>query len=395
MEVGADWDCEKCVVVFDKDSKRRRAEVKRTPASVAAFVESCGEAIVVGIEPGDRGWERLWSNAGAEVRVFDAQKAKSYAKSLNSSGASDDRRSAEALLGMLRSCEHQGQENQLLSGELRALSQMLELMDKLSQDVVRDSNRLFSHLRQVHPALALIAGRSKVSQWFLRTLDAAPTPRAWNELSEDERRACLKGSAQEKREQLTQALGENWNLVRDDEEEAMRVLIRMLASRLAASLKAHHHIQRTLAKLQKSSSQTEPPSMRGLGPFVGSAVVLGLHSKGGRDRLAVALCNAPVTNRSGTHGDRSPLVKTRRAASSTMRKAGHLLGFQMVRNHDVARAQYAFYRSRGKSGVDAYHRVGRSFSRIITALHRDGSEFDEKRYVAALKSKGVEWAMEL
>jgi len=175
----------------------------------------------------------------------------------------------------------------------------------------------------------------------------------------------------------------------------MRTLIRMLASRLAASLKAHRRIERTLRELQESARGDEGPIMNGIGPFIGSAVIIGLYNANGRDELGTSLCTVPVTVRSGTQGDRYPLVKVRRAASPTMRKAGHLLGFQMVRCFDVARAQYAFYRSRGITATGAYRRVARSFSRVLTALHRDHAEFDENLYIAALKRRGVEWAMAL
>ena len=75
-----------------------------------------------------------------------------------------------------------------------------------------------------------------------------------------------------------------------------------------------------------------------------------------------------------------------------MRKVGYLIAVQLVGRHAWAKAQFAHYRAKGINSAGAYRRIGRSFSRVLTALVRDNAAFDEARYVAALKQNGVPWA---
>ena len=105
--VGADWDWKKCVVTSSSEDASRYDRVLRDPSSVRTFVEQFGEReVMVGIEVGDSMWARLWEDAGARVFVFDAKQAKHYQKTLCSSGASDDKRSAQALCSMVQSQRH-------------------------------------------------------------------------------------------------------------------------------------------------------------------------------------------------------------------------------------------------------------------------------------------------
>lgn len=399
IEIGADWDTEKCVVAFERDGRVHRAEVKQHPDALARFVSEMGEGqLVVGIESGDGLWVRLWENAGAQVRVFDAKMVRRFSESLSSSGARDDKRSAEALLGMLKSTAHQDHASGELRGRDRAIHQLLRLFDVSSNDVVQQTNRLRSQLSQVHPALARAVNRSWHAAWFLTALQQAPTPSAWLELPETQREACMSGSNKERRAQMAQAFGEDWKAIDPDEEQSVRLHIELLVASVKSALSRKKRAKAALEAAARECDISDAiKNLEGFGPFLTAATAVGL-SRGqdaGRDGLGMALGSSPVTVRSGVMGDRRPNVKMRRAAPPLMRKASHILGFQLVGNYRFAKAQYAFYRARGISANGAYRRLARSFSRVLVALNRDGVPFDEDLYIERLKRKGVQWALEL
>lgn len=220
--VGADWDSEKCVVSYEREGKVRRSAVKLDPEAVAAFVGADESELVIGMESGDKIWCRLWENAGATVFVFNASKVKQFAASLTSSGASDDGRSADALLAMVQSDAHLRHANRRLPEGMETLSRLLRLSDQTARAVVSATNRLRSHLRQCHPSLSLAIGRSLQSAWFLRAVELAPTAVAWRELSDEEQTLAMRGSHRSKREALIKAFGNNWDVVRATEEWAVR-----------------------------------------------------------------------------------------------------------------------------------------------------------------------------
>ena len=177
--IGADWDSEKCVVAFEKDGKQKKARVMRHPKSVAEFMGNLKSAdVVVGIEGGDPLWARLWELAGARVFVFDPKKAKNFSSSLRSSGASDDRRSAQDLQHMVQSTAHRAESTQETPQETRGLERLLRTQETTRHELLRSINRVRSLLKQVHPCFALHKLSLK-TRWVLSVLMAAPTPRAW------------------------------------------------------------------------------------------------------------------------------------------------------------------------------------------------------------------------
>ncbi len=76
-------------------------------------------------------------------------------------------------------------------------------------------------------------------------------------------------------------------------------------------------------------------------------------------------------------------------------KAAFALGAQAVRRLVWARAMYHDGRSRGQKHGTAIRRVARSLLRILCAMLRNGTSYDEAHYVRVLQAKGVEWAMSL
>lgn len=396
--VGADWDKEKCAVEAACEGEVIRSWVTRTPMGVRRWVSrfDSGTRLVVGIEAGDPLWVRLWERAGAEVYVFDPQKAKRYAQSLSSSGASDDKRSAATLLAQVQSAAHRAKANRSLPPELRGLDRALDTQETIRGEVNRQTNRLNSVLRQVHPALRDVLGSlDRLS--VVRLLLAAPTAKAWLELGPADQVKALKGFRQDRRRQLLASLGEDWTGMEGEEEEAARFSVRQIAMLLDVLL-----VQRTGAERSlKGAARRNPTAsmvlgVNGVGPVISSGAAIALAGpENQRDRMAIKTGSAPVTIKSGTRGDAQPNVHMRRSSDTKLRTIAYLMAVQLVLRQGWAKAQYAYYKAKGISGPGAYRRIGRSFSRVLAASVRDQVPFDEARYVERLKAKGVPWALGL
>lgn len=399
--IGADWDKEKCVVaVMGGNGKVKRSSVQRTPEGVRGFVDGFeGAELHVGIESGDALWATLWRNAGATVYVFDGKKARRFAESLTASGARDDQRSAEDLLAMVQSPKHRDAANDVPSDALQALDMRLDCYDAATTDHTRYSNRLTSLLRQHHAAFARIL-ESVDSNWVVRVLEVAPTPAAWNRLSKDEQQKALAGTRFHKREAYAKALGTDYARASEEQDktagEQIIAVLTMFNAARAVRDSARRNLETGLNDHECAGPLRE---IEGIGQVVGAGLAIALthatDTDAGRDGASKLLGAAPVTIKSGTMGDKAPLIVMRRSASSTMRKVGHYLGTQLVRRHPWAKAAFAYHAARGKSAFSSYRRIARSFLRVLRAILRDGTTFDHERYVTALKAKGVEWAMPL
>jgi hypothetical protein len=79
----------------------------------------------------------------------------------------------------------------------------------------------------------------------------------------------------------------------------------------------------------------------------------------------------------------------RKSAPIRARQATYLLGRLAVKHHPWAASQYEAARRRGKNGATAYRHVTRSLLRILHAMVRDGTAYDEAKYEASLRARGV------
>ena len=409
--VGADWDKEKCVVAWRHEGKVRHDTVKRDPESVEAFVARVREAhgveqseIEVGIEAGDPFWVVLWKRSCGEAWVFDGKKVRRFLESLCVSGAHDDRRSSDALLGMVEGPTHRNRANVMLAPEMEALHTAHTAKLEATRDVIAATNRLWALLQQSYPGLKADHATCH-SQWFLGALELAPTARAWAELSNEQRAAALKGTSRRRREDYAKRFAADLGALDEEHESSMRMRIRNAVDMLRTTLRCEARAQTELEeRLDKTSGLDHIRSIEGVGPVIASGLALAFTIGDGRsndapgqqrDAAAIVIGAAPVTSRSGTMGDAAPRARMRRTASNLLKLIPNFLGLQLISRHDWAAAAFTYYRSRGKSPNTAYRCITRSFLRVVQALERDGTTFDSDRYVAALKKKGVPWALAL
>lgn len=412
VQIGADWDKDKCVVAWRHRGKLLHDKVMRTPESVNTFVDKVTRlvggddevAIEVAIEAGDRYWVALWFAADADVLVFDGKKTRRFTESLYSSDASDDRRSAETLLAMLGSPAHRAAANVQWPVEIRHLMLTLNARKRAAQDSNVASNRLWALLREYRPSLEA-TGKHLRAQWLLNALYAAPTAAAWNALTDVERKALLAGSQADRRPGLAAAFAKDVIAVAECMESTVQMEIRHAVIALKHAQAFERDSEAELkAALDASEKFEHAGEMNGIGTVIRGALAISfgiadeqakLAGVPNRDAAAMLMGAAPVTRRSGVMGDAAPRASRRRAGNKVLHTVPYILGLQLSTRHPWAKAAYAHYRARGKTAAAAFRCITRSFLRVARAMERDGLAFDEERYITALKSKGVEWAMAL
>lgn len=408
--LGVDWsatgvDCS--LGIGEEGPTRAIKGAKRTLEGVRDLMErvrkrdSRIEEVHVIIEAGAPGWVEMFHHAGAIVHVVDPKQAKAFAASVCSSGAKDDARDADNLVGMGRSARHLpavwGP-----GGELREpLCELGGLHETLTQDSVAAQQRLRAHLRERLPALEQVLP-DLTRGWTLRLLRVVPTALHAERLSEVEIRAALEGSGAHEttRAKVVEALRAcraPWlteGVARVHELHVVLLLdqIEQLCGQIAK-------VEGELDALTRDMDiRGHLESIGGVGPKMANRLIQFAFDEipEHRDQAAIQLGAAPVFRGSGKtkHGKPKGKAAMRHTVSSRARATTYLLGRLASQQLAWAKRMYADARQRGQKAALAYRRIARCVLRILTAMARNGQPYDDDRYVAALQAKGVPWASE-
>jgi hypothetical protein len=236
------------------------------------------------------------------------------------------------------------------------------------------------------------------AQWAQRLLAAVPTAWHASKLTAAEYERLMKGAGQAMRQEVWAALQASsaapW--VGEADAAALGETIQLdveLLRRVATELgTATERIETALAAIPTAA---ELHAIRGLGTQLTAALLV--HARLGsedRDASARQMGAAPVFRGSAewSDGRKKGGATLRRSASASGRRTTHLLGRSLVRNVAWAKAQFQAVRARTQTAAMAYRVVVRSFLRIVNAMVRDGTAYDEAKYVQRLKATGVAWA---
>lgn len=395
--LGLDWDSKGCQVAVEREKGSLQRFVARCPRAIQQFVEELDSNDIVGaMETGDAAQVALWRNAGVVVRVLDAKKVKAYGKSKRNSGSSDDAKSAQDLCEMVRSPGHQSLAAPQVWGEERTLRKLASASTEAAVAVARRINQLRALLVQTHPALAPRL-KSIKSRWVLALLEAAPLPCMWNALSPEDQQRLMKPARKKTRAAVQEVVGADWNVVPEGHKHVAAAEIRLAAAALRTALDYKKTVSARLEQVVAASpTASRWLALPGHGALLAATTELGMAGDpDDRDRYARNVMSAPVTDRSGQVGRVNPTVTRRLAGSRLLRDAAWHQGIQLLRKYRWARAQYAEYRARGIRAGGAVRRLIRSWGRILSALARDNSAFDEDLYVQRLAARGVPWALGL
>lgn len=406
--VGVDWSATEvaCAMAVGDGPVRRLKSARRSFASVKALVDDVRARdqvteVAVVIEAGAPGWAELFHQAGASVFVVDPKQAKAFAASVCSSGAKDDARDAENLVGMLR-----GQQHRLRvwapKDDLRAqLDELGSMHEALSQDVRRAEQRLRGLLRERMPAVDQVIydlGRP----WALRLLREAPTPWHATRLGNDALEAALaaggaRPTTRAKVHEAYAACVAPW--LTEATARAHAVHLRQLVEQIDFLARQLAEVEAQLDALTADLDLRKTlESVSGVALLMASRLMQYAFDEtpSHRDAAGVRIGACPVFSGSGKTPKGTPKgrARMRRATDPRARASCYLLGRQAALQLGWARRMYADARRRGQNAATAYRRIARALLRILTAMVRTGEAYDDARYVAALRSKGVTWADE-
>ena len=406
--LGVDWSATELVCALGegesapsrpiKGARRTLASVRDLVARVRDRLKDVDEVHVI-IEAGAPGWVELLHFAGVIVHVVDAKQAKAFAASLGSSGAKDDARDSAVLVAMGRSPSHMPPAWKPSDAHYEQLCTLGGMHETVTAELVAAQQRLRSHLRERLPTVEAVIPDLTV-KWAGRLLRAAPTARHAATLDELRLAEILAGSgAREKsREGLLAALAASaqpWLSEAVAQVQALIVVqfldqIDLLSKQLVAldealdALTADLDIRKNLESVDGIGERMAHRLLQFAFPAPAAD----------RDQAGILMGASPVFQGSGKTPKGKPKgkAKMRKSTNPRARQTTYLLGRLVSQQLGWAKRMYEDARSRGQGAALAYRRIARSMLRILTAMVRNGTPYDDDRYVAALRAKGVPWA---
>lgn len=404
--VGIDWAREfhDLAIVDEQGARLEEFRVGHDAAGIAQLfsrLEGAGGpgGLRIGIESGAPLLLDLLLEHGYTVFAINPKQADRYRDRHSIAGAKDDRLDAFVLADAVRTD----------SARMRALEQdsplteEIRLRDRARTRKVRTRVELAHQLREVlsryHPAL--LALRRPMDDGFLLALlragsepEAAArlTPRRVRALLERHRvRALdtqqvvqrLRAPALRSASHVTQALR--------DEALGLAAQIRLLNEQIAT-------LDRQLADLlQRHPDRDLLQSLPGIADGLSARVI----AEGG-DALArcadasscrVRCGTAPVTRRSGKHV--GGLVRMRRGCNRELQSALFHMARASLACSRWARAYHDHLRAHGKPRNVALRALSNKWAKILHAVLRGRTAYDEERHIQRLLARAVPWAASL
>jgi hypothetical protein len=354
------------------------------------------------IEAGAPIWIRLFHQAGAVVHVVDPKRARRFVESQGSAGGKDDRRDAASMADLCRSERHRPSPWRPDSAELQQLDALAGLHEQVSRDLGRTKQRLREELRRQMPLVEKALPKDLCSAWVSKFLKEAPTPWHAKRLSRATVDELMKAAAPATRERMWEALQNTeapWLL--ETVAPTVAYVVHSDLEQIALFSRQLEEIERRLDAVTESMATRElAESMGGVALLMAATLIQFAFRDGvpkDRDQASIRMGASPVFVGSAKDrkGRTKGHAKMRRAADSRARRATYLLGRLAMQRLRWAGEMYKDARKRGQSAATAFRRIARCVLRIQTAMVRTGQPYDEERYVATLKAKGVPWAVAL
>lgn len=408
--LGVDWSATEivCAVAGEEGRpKRIRGRTRPTLESVRALLERVrtmaggdgADEVIAMIEAGSPIWIWLLFTAGAVVHVVDSKQARRFAESQGSSGAKDDARDAESLTDMCRSPSHRRSAWTPDSPEIQQLEVLAELHEQITRDLGRAKQRLREVLRRTMPTVEKALSKELRTRWVEVFLRKVPTPWHARHLTRAALDRMLVRVRSNVRDRIWEALQETqapWLHAAVARTTAMQVQFAL--GQLALLGKQLDQVEKQMDQVTKDMVPRQvAESMGGIALKLSATLIQYAFRDGvpaDRDQASVRMGASPVFTGSARRKDGKPkgTVHMRRAAPSRARRATYLIGRLASQHLDWGRAMYADAMERGQKPATAYRRIARCVLRIQTAMVRTQQPYDNARYVAALKAKGIRWA---
>jgi hypothetical protein len=411
LYLGVDWSVTElvCAAALEQGPLHKLPPAKPTLSSVQQVLQTArtrlgapDAELFVMIEAGSPLWVSLLYAAGATVFVCDPKQAKRYAESRSSSYAKDDARDAAFLLDMLRSPAHRGASYTPDADHLAQLDLLAATHESLTTDLGRVKQRLRERLRQQMPVLEQALPKELCARGVDTFLRTVPTPLHAASLTRQALDPLMPGARKKTRDAVWQALQQTqapWLTapVADTLSVVIITLLdqmKLLSSQLSAIETQMDTLTRELAERKRIAS------MPGIALLLSATLMQYAWRNtqaSDRDSASIVMGASPVFIGSARRkdGKKKGKVLLRRAAPAKARRACYLIGRLASQHIGWAKAMFQDARKRQQSAATAYRRIARCVLRIQTAMAKSGQPYDDDRYVAALKSKGVSWAMAL
>lgn len=315
------------------------------------------------------------------------------------SGAKDDRRDARVLASALRTDEHAFRRLEPEEPTLVELREWSRLVEELTAEQVRWSNRMRDGLRRYYPQM-LELGADGSDPWFLDLWQAVPTPAKARRIRDVTIRKVLRKHRIRRLtpKQVHDTLRTEPLRVADGTVQAACAQIEVAVAQLRLIHTQLRHgyrqLDRLIGELMGAEEGDEPGQKReqhdveilysfpGVGRIT-LAVLLAEASQPLRERdyhrLRSVTGVAPVTCSSGT----KRVVLMRRACNPRLRTAMHHIARVAVQRDPRWKQQYGQLRARGKVHAAALRIVGDRILRTMCAMLRNRQPYQPAEPAAA------------
>lgn len=404
--VGIDWASDvHAVVLIASDGSRLAAwDVPHHANGVASLLAKLAatggpEEVKVGIESGAPLMVDQLLEAGYSVYVLNPKQSERSRDRFSPAGAKDDLRDAAAIADAIRTD----------AGALRPLepdselTQELRLRDRARTHLVEQRVRVANRLRQVlaryHPALLRLQ-RGTEDAFLLALLAAYPDPAT----ARTARPARVLRLLREHRirvldtEDVIAILREPSFVVSPGVVSACRDEALSLAKQIALLSQEIREAEAKLRSLFEEHPDRElMRSLPGLRDTLTIRVRAELGDRRAREghakRVQTYGGTAPVTRSTGQRGRRSrrPHVAMRRGCNRILQAALFHMARTSRARSGWADAYYRWRIGRGDSDADATRSLSNKWAKILAAVLRTRTPYDEARHVTLLRARGVEW----
>ncbi len=397
--IGIDWaDQEHAICLYAKGSDRlERSKVKQTPEDLQEWISQLrlrfgGSKIAIAVEQ-TRG-PLIYGLIGCEFMVLYPINPKSlarYREALSCSGAKDDPTDAELLLRFLRAEQDRLKAWLPEDPQTRKLRMLVEFRRKLVNKTTAIRNQITCLLKAYYPqALDSVA--------YVKTKMACDFLSRWPSLEQLQkaRPAQLRKFYYQHNCRSVQLVDERIAEIRTasplTEDEAIvsscALMVGALVEELRPLLVQIDRFDKEIAKVFQAHPDRELfESFPGAGPALAPRLAVAMGTD--RDRFQSALeiqqfyGTAPVTERSGKH----TWIHWRWACPKFGRQSFVEFAGESILLSRWAAAYYKEQMRQGKTRHAAIRSLAYRWKRIIFRCWKDGTPYDEEKYLKALQRR--------
>lgn len=348
--------------------------------------------ILVGIETRWTAVAETLLERGIKVFAINPKQVDRFRDRHTVAGAKDDRRDAFVIADSLRTDAAAFREVTLGDARLVKLRELSRMQDELKELHHVLGSRLFQQLMRVFPQIFEL-GSIYADRWLLDILESAPTPAEVQTVTLSKIRSILDKHRirRLKPDDVQRILRKTPLTVAPGVCDASRVHIRVLLPQLRLVQtqldETVDAIKELLDDLERVSEKKEHRdvtiirSLPGAGTIVAATMLAEARealSRRDYHRLRLIAGTAPVTKQSG----KSSRVSMRYACNQRLRNAMFFMAATLVRYDARLKALYAAHRARGHTHGLALRVVADRALKMLVAMLRSDTTYDEKKRVA-------------